>query len=60
MHKSGPVTQIEVELHHDAQDGNHMATRKQVHAKVSRKESFNGSYNYVGKAIDEGKDEKLL
>ena len=45
MHKSDPVTQIEVELLHDIQGGNHAATRKRICAKVSRKESFNGSHN---------------
>ena len=45
MHKSDPVTQIEVELHCDDQGGNHTATRKEVRAKGSRKESLNGSHN---------------
>ena len=57
MHKSDQVTQIEVEVHHSAQDGNHIATRKKVHAEVSRQESLNGSHNYIVKAIDEEKDD---
>ena len=57
MHKRDQVTQIEVEVHHGAQDGNHIATRKKVHAEVSRQESLNGSHNYIVKAIDEEKDD---
>ena len=57
MHKSDQVTQIEVEVYHGAQDGSHIVTRKKVIAKGSRKESYNGSHNYIVKAIAEEKDD---
>ena len=59
MHRDDPVTQIEVNLHHDTQNENQVATSQKIHASICRKKSLDGSHGYI--YLNEGNnDEKVV